>query len=208
MSNFKRDLIRKIIPQGAAGDPLGLDQRLAELEARRSEVVRQIVALEKGRHTARPPTPIGDIDLKALQALGGTIETAPPEADGNTSLWHLLREREVIDKALEIGQKQSFRNRLLRAIEVAVERERWWNERQHRRAMLIRDLQAVNRECNAFRDEMLAISSVLPDLPAINWPRWELLGDGSIVGNDGYRFLQHLIQRGVVTPGELGDSRH
>lgn len=185
-------------PAESTAHPYGsLDLTLEKLRSRRGEITAEILRLEakgaKRTDDVAPPP----VHLRALEMLNGY---APKSDLGSVagSLSRLFSEREAIDVAVEIGNRQNIS---ILAERLAVElRDRMneWHELVYQQAVSVVALRRVNAACENFKQSFVGLGAGMPTLPC---DHFRLLGARDEVD----RFLAAAKAAGIISEKGLSD---
>lgn len=178
-----------------------LDRRLQKIDARRAAATNEILALEGAGIVAQAAEPVPDVELEARKLLAGGGPFAIPDPSLGVRLFNLHREREFIDRALEIGRRESFRVSIEKAAAVIVAGDAEWRAIARRRALAIAEVRRTDGAATKLRERMTADAGggVVVGLPVDS-------GLIPLFGAHQLRlegFLARAIEAGVVTQKEV-----
>lgn len=173
-----------------------LDRKLVELRARERELDAEIIELEsQGFTRTESAAPVEDeIETQAYSLL---TATPPAAATSKPTVQSRYREREIIRRALEIGAEMSREERTEWQRIAISDRMNFWRSLVRETAVLVIQLQKVNRS----REEFKAALGGMPSLPC-NTGSAALLGVGAS-GDETKRFVQSVLKAGIMTQGEV-----
>jgi hypothetical protein len=188
---------------------LPIDLRLAEVRARQRVVILEIVELESRGTIPQDMEDQQSIDADAMRLIDGSEDTSStpksrPESKGSAGprLLALLREREVIEKALVIGTQRQLQAHSDRIRQALLERADEWREIVFQTAQAVVTLRKCNRAREQFRKEMTYAAP-----PSLVCDGFQLLGATRIVNDDVYRFLQSVVRAGIMSAKDVdGDG--
>jgi hypothetical protein len=186
---------------------LAIDDKVAELRTRRVAVISEIIKLEKANTFAvEPPDPEDNIEAKAYGLLNGSSYAAAPVASRKpgVELHQKRREIQIIDRAIALGEQQSFIAHLERGREVHSEHDAEIRDLQRQRALTVAALFLLNDKIEGLRTKLLgngpAVAHGLdgwtlrlfgtssPSTPLNHWAR---------------KYLAECVKSGIVTEKEL-----
>lgn len=177
-----------------------LSVRIDGLRKRDRELTEEIIALEK-IGTAGVDLAALDLDEMAYATLMDVPVAKKLRTETPRDLKAVYHERQVVRRAVEIGNHLLTRATHDRQLNALVERMDEWRQLIRRRALAVLELQKINRACRDFKTSI----GGSPSLPCDVSPR-ALLGFGDIVSMEPHPFLQSVLQQGIITKGEV--DRH
>ncbi|HEX9455020.1 MAG TPA: hypothetical protein VGA27_11685 [Candidatus Binatia bacterium] len=128
-----------------------LDRRLRELAARRGDITKQIITLEKTAAATRIEV---SADVGQAEALLDGAQFVASRDKPISRLSALLAEREVIDRALMIGLSRQHRLAAERAGEIWAAHFAEIAEMERKRVFLALELQRTNRAREKLREKL------------------------------------------------------
>jgi len=196
--------------KSASRDParLAVDDRIAEIEVRRSAVVTEILALEK-KGVKPEAEPVGDsLDVEAMRLLISIVPPSTDKVSRGVRLAALHRERDVIDRALAIGrvrQIQAHADRVNQMVAAGAGTD--WAELQRQRALAVSLLWTLNRRIHELRRRLTSVAGT----PSLIADGFALLGVGDKTTFDracaqANDFVDAVVKAGVVTRGEIENA--
>jgi hypothetical protein len=175
-----------------------LDRKLVDLRYRERDLDREIIDLEAAGGLISDREVDESIDDEAHALLTGAVQSsAPIKKSARRTVTIVFREREVIRRALEIGQIMSGQERADWVRNAVNDRMAAWRSLVRRRAVAALELQRVNRDTEQFK----AALGGMPSLPC-NTPPNALLGSAAGSG-ETKRYVESVLKAGIMTQGEI-----
>jgi hypothetical protein len=193
----KTDIAPKVAPHS-------IDETIAALEKRRSELTVGILNLEARGVKLADDRPPPAAHTRALAMLNGFAPAALKLGNSGTSLRDLYDERVAIEIAIEIGRRQNFMAHAeLLAAEIRKTKDTW-AAITLRRFRALSELRAANVAAEKFKERLALITGIRPSLPADSF---KLMGHADVVGDEFYRFTEAAVAAGIITPKEAQNAR-
>jgi hypothetical protein len=188
-----------LAPVDGADVLLVLQNRLRELRVRRDEVTERIIILEKTAGSAKNDSAI---DAAQAQALLDGVAFVRYREKPISELAALHAERDLIDRALKIGESKRLALITERAGEIWASHFAEIAEIEKRRVFLALELQQTNRAREMLRAKITQAGGA----GFLSTDSAELLGLGDIDDEVGWA-AERLIADGIATRAEIERAR-
>lgn len=170
-----------------------LDARIAELEQRGRDLLAEQLKLEAAGVVPSPPgqsAATRKLDVARLLDDGVVAEIS---GSAEVRLFEIMRERETIAAAIDLGRRREFRLRLENAAELAADIHTAWHANIAKSAKLLRELQSLGAERARLRNEysLRVGGGVNPDTVLIGGFYFDQMINSTI---NGVRPAEHALR--------------